>query len=586
LVGTKGQYRPGLKIDSIRIPSTVQTVLADRIDRLPTPEKHLLQTASAIGVIVPMALLSAVAGLPEDELHRHLSTLRSSEFLYESNLFPDLEYTFKHALTNEVVYGAMLHDHKSLLHARILSVLEDTSGEDAEENIETLAHHALRAELWEKAVTYSRSTGEKATSHSGFVEALSWYEQAFSALKHLRETRETLALEIDLHLDSRNVLFLLGDLPRVAEHLHKAESIAEKLGDQLRMARVLNFLNSYYGLAGDPERAIQFGQRALALPAAHDDPALNAVTNYYLGVAYNKMARYDEAEGALKNGMKAVDGDLRYERFGTTVVLSVILRSHFVQSLAMTGRFREGISYAIEGVRIAEEVNHPVSLIHMNCSLGVLYIFKGDFDKAIVVLERALGICEAASIPVYVPFVASRLGSAYANSGRISEGLRYLEQGVENSAAVGRAGFLSLSMAWLSEGYLLSDRIEEARKFGKRAFDVSQKHKERGHGALALKLLGDIALHQHPANFKEGESYYHQALSICDEVGMQPLKAHCHFGLSQVSRGMGAAAQSNSELSVAVNLYRSMEMTFWLALGEEGLKTLQLVSDNDRKDHS
>jgi predicted ATPase len=108
LIGEKGGYRPGLKIEAIRIPSTVQTVLADRVDRLPLDEKQLLQTAAVIGVIVPLPLLRSVSELPEDELYQYLARLQAAEFLYETNLFPELEYTFKHALTNEVVYGALL----------------------------------------------------------------------------------------------------------------------------------------------------------------------------------------------------------------------------------------------------------------------------------------------------------------------------------------------------------------------------------------------------------------------------------------------------------------------------------------------
>ena len=123
-MGEKGAYRPSLKIDEIRIPSTVQNVVADRIDRLSIAEKHLLQTAAVIGVIVPLPLLRAVAELPEDELQGQLAHLQAAEFLYESNLFPELEYSFKHALTNEVAYGALLHERKTSLHAKIVSALE------------------------------------------------------------------------------------------------------------------------------------------------------------------------------------------------------------------------------------------------------------------------------------------------------------------------------------------------------------------------------------------------------------------------------------------------------------------------------
>src|SRR4029077_19249221 len=152
-------------------------------------------------------------------------------------------YSFKHALTNEVAYGALLHERRTFLHGCIVKALEEMTENTSHDHLEKLAHHAFCGELWDKAVTYSRETGAKAMSHSAFTQALSWYEQAFQALKHLPNSRETVAQEIDLHLDSRNALFLLGDSSRVAEHLHAAEALAETLGDRSRMARVLNFLN-------------------------------------------------------------------------------------------------------------------------------------------------------------------------------------------------------------------------------------------------------------------------------------------------------------------------------------------------------
>ena len=203
---------------------------------------------------------------------------------------------------------------------------------------------------------------------------------------------------------------MLGDLAGVAEHLHAAESLAETLGERRRWVRTLNFLNSYYGIAGDPERAVQYGERALALIGADDEPSLSAVAHYYLGAAYNKMGHYSQAIDVLKRGMQTVEGPRRHERYGTTVVLSVICRSHLMQCLAAVGSFTEGVPHGEEGIKIAEELDHPVSLIYVNCSLGVLFLMQGETDKAIPLLERALRICQSADIPVYVPFVASRLG--------------------------------------------------------------------------------------------------------------------------------------------------------------------------------
>ncbi len=574
LVGEKGAYRPGLRIDEIRIPSTVQNVVADRIDRLPMEEKRVLQTAAVIGVIVPFSLLQAVAGVEDEDLRRYLAHLQTAEFIYETNLFPELEYSFKHAITSEVAYGELLRARKVALHSQILKAIEERAGDNHQDYLETLAHHAFCGESWDKAVCYSRETGAKAMSRSALREARSWYQQAFEALKHIPAGREKLGQQIDLHLDLRNVLFLLGDLTGVAEHLHAAESLAETLGERRRWVRTLNFLNSYYGIAGDPERAVQYGERALALIGADDEPSLSAVAHYYLGAAYNKMGHYSQAIEVLKRGMQKVEGPRRHERYGTTVVLSVICRSHLMQCLAAVGSFSEGVPHGEEGIKIAEELDHPVSLIYVNSSLGVLFLMQGETDRAIPLLERALRICQSADIPVYVPFVASRLGAAHLFAGRVSEALPYLEQGVENFPTVGRVGFLSLSMVWLGEGYLRSCRLADASGLAKRAFDLSKAHKERGHEAWALKLLGDIALHQQPANLEEAESCYQRAFTLGLELRMRPLQAHCHVGLGHVYGAIGSAEKARVELSGAIRLYRSMEMALWLPKAEESLVRL------------
>jgi tetratricopeptide (TPR) repeat protein len=538
-------------------------VLADRVDRLPQAEKQLLQAAAVIGVVVPMRLLRKVTGLPENDLHQYLADLQAAEFLYESNWYPDLEYRFTHALTNEVIYGALLRERRTALHAATVSALEELAGQELFDDLEALAHHAFQAALWQQAARYLSQAGAKAMSRSAFLEALADYERALVALGNLPESPAVLAEQIDLHLEARNALFLLGDSARVAEHLQVAEKLAEQLGDEQRTARVLNFLNSYYGLAGDPERAIEIGRRALGLSAVQADRPSRTVAYYYLGAAYNKTGQYAHAVDVLSRAIENVDGELRFERFGTAAVLSVICRSHLVQCLAALGRFPEGLMLGDQGVRIGEEANHPTSLIHMMCSAGVLHLLKGDFEKAIAILERSLSACKEAKIAVYLPFVASRLGCAYANAGRVAEALPYLEQGVEESASAGRVAFLSLSTAWLAEGYLFSGRIEDAARFAERAADLSRQHKERGHEAWALKLLGDIAVQEDRRNAARAENFYRAAASLCDALGMKPLAAHCRMALGALFLALGATDRAADELNAAAEQFGAMEMQFW-----------------------
>jgi class 3 adenylate cyclase len=155
LAGERGNYHLEKKVESTQVPATVQAVLAARIDRLPLEEKQLLQSAAVIGKDVPFSLLQAITELADEELRRGLTHLQAAEFLYETSLFPDLEYTFKHALTHEVAYGSLLHERQRALHARIVEAIETLYSNRLIEQVERLAHHAARGEVWAKALTIS-----------------------------------------------------------------------------------------------------------------------------------------------------------------------------------------------------------------------------------------------------------------------------------------------------------------------------------------------------------------------------------------------------------------------------------------------
>ena len=216
LVGERGAYRLAQALPTIQVPATVQAVLAARIDRLPPEEKRLLQTAAVIGTEVPLPLLQAIAEMPEEALHRSLAHLQAAEFLYETRLFPEREYTFKHALTHEVAYGSLLQERRRALHARIVEALEALAGDRVAEQVERLAHHALRGEVWDKALAYCRQAGEKAMARSAHREAVGYFEQALSALAHLPETRDTREQAIDLRFALRTALLPLGEHWRVS----------------------------------------------------------------------------------------------------------------------------------------------------------------------------------------------------------------------------------------------------------------------------------------------------------------------------------------------------------------------------------
>jgi class 3 adenylate cyclase len=216
LMGPPGAYRLAQSLPTIQVPATVQAVLAARIDRLPPEEKRLLQSAAVIGTEVPFPLLQAIANVPEETLHRGLAHLQATEFLSETRLFPEPEYTFKHALTHEVAYGSLLLERRRVLHARLVETLEARAGDQGPEQVERLAHHALRGEVWDKAVTYCRQAGARAYDRAVFPEAVVAFEQALQALAHLPEPGGTRGLVLDLRLAVAEALLPLAEFGRRA----------------------------------------------------------------------------------------------------------------------------------------------------------------------------------------------------------------------------------------------------------------------------------------------------------------------------------------------------------------------------------
>jgi tetratricopeptide (TPR) repeat protein len=571
LVGAPGAYRVVRDLLTIQVPATVQAVLAARIDRLPLETKYLLQTAAVIGHEVPLALLQAIADLSEEALHRSLMQLQGAEFLYETRLFPEREYTFKHALTHEVAYSSLLQERRRVLHARIVAALEELYADRLAEQVERLAHHALRGEVWDKAVAYCRQAGARAMTQSAYHEATTSFEQALEALQRLPEGHDTQAQAIDLRLDLRTGLMPLGELGRMLVTLQDAAALAEALGDPHRLGWVSTFLLVHFLQAGEPDHALASGQRALAIAADLGDVGLTVTAQNYLGLVYRSLGDYRRALDYFQKNVVCLHGELLHERFSLPGLASVLSRSWVTHCLAECGAFAEGMAPAEEAVRIAEAADHPYSRVLAYLAVTSRLLRKGDFQQAIPVLERALDLAQVAHLRIAIPGGTSGLGAAYARAGRTSEALPLLEQAVEQGNAMRLMFDHELRIVSLSEAYLLAGRLDEAYTQAQRALEFSRAHQERGHEAYALRLLGEFHARHTLPEVEAAATHYRQALALAKELGMRPLQAHCHLGLGMLYFKTGQREQARAELSMAIGLYRAMDMHFWLPQAEAAL---------------
>jgi tetratricopeptide (TPR) repeat protein len=574
LTGERGAYRLARASQTFQIPATAQAILASRIDRLSAEDKRLLQAATVIGKDVPFGLLQAIADLPEDALRTGLAHLIGGEFLYEARLFPDLEYTFKHALVNDVAYGSLLHDRRRALHAKIVDAIEALHAPRLVEHLEALAQHAFRGEVWEKAVSYLRQAGAKAFARSANREAVACFGQALAALQHLPETRPALELAIDVRLDLRNSLFILAELQQVREHLSDAERLATGLNDQRRLAWVSLCMSHSSLVSGYSTEARASGQTAYTIAEALEDVPLRIGASVYLGAAHLGCGNHRLAEGFLWKAAQSLEGDRTEERFGMHGFPAVLSRFYLAWSLADRGVFDEAIAIGQAAVHVADTVNHPYSMVLARWRLGYVYGAQGTFDDAIRTLERALALARDSDLLLLLPLVTECLGHVYVLCGRVAEGLALLEPALETMASAGSGQYHTLGLIHLGEACVLASRGEDAVAFAGRAMTFAHQHGQRGYEALALRLLGEIAAHPDALDSEVAEARYREALTLADQLEMRPLLSRCHLALGTLYARTEKWREAREHLAAAAAMYREMHMRFWLEQAETELGRL------------
>ena len=567
------------------VPATVHAVLAARLDRLPPEAKRLVQHAAVIGTEVPGRLLQRIAGLAEDALHRGLAHLQDTEVLYEMRLFPDPVYTFTHALTHEVAYGSLLLERRRVLHAHIVEAMEALAedqvanvasgakalpaGRQDPDQIERLAHHALRGEVWDKAVTYCQQAGARAFDRAAFREAVAAFEQALQSLAHLPEHGDTRGLALELHLAME------------------------------RAARP--------GRAWAAPRPVARG-RGLGPGARRPGPA-GTGAGPMAGPQIDGRHPWRHCGGPASSRARCCARRQRLARAsvlspGASVLCHRRLRSDRRAAVAERrggrprvwhGQYR--LAHPVPGVASAD-LERARSLCrgpapggggapprHQGRPRGHIYR-RSRLARPPVPRPRGPGArypgVGAGPDPLSClrPWwlAATDLGGpglCRCTPGVPRGGVRAARGSEQRKSPHGRAARSGLPGRMAQRGYRLAGRGEEAWQYAHQALDLARQQKARWEEVLALRQLGTVHAHADLPDVEQAEAYYQQAQALANELGTRPLVAHCHRGLGMLYAAIGQREQARTALSAALDLYRTMDMTFWLPQTEAALAQVE-----------
>jgi tetratricopeptide (TPR) repeat protein len=468
----------------------------------------------------------------------------------------------------------VLQDRRRTLHAQIVERLEALGEDRMADQVARLAHHALRGDVWDKALTYAQQAGEKALERSAHREAVVWFEQALSVLPHLPATRDMYERAIDLRVALGAALWPLGDHQRRVAALCQAETLATAMDDARRLAQISLQMVHHCRVMGDDEHAIAYGQHALTLAARLGDWRRQCEAHLVLGRTSYAMSEYRQAIASFRQVVTACAEDHLPTQTHQGVTTAVLSRVWLGLCLAEHGAFAEGLRHTDAAVRLAERADHPYSRIHAYFGRGGVCLIQGEVAQAIDALERSLVLYQRWEFPLVFRWITVQLGYAYLLAGRVTAALPLVEHAVRQGTAL-RSGSHPRWVAWLSEAYLMAGRWEDARHVAEQAFERSRTYSGGGHEAYARWLLGAMTV-QHPSSEAiQAVAHYRQALALAEELGMRPLQAHCHRGLGTLYAATGQQEQARTELSAAVELYQAMAMTLWLPETEAALAQME-----------
>jgi tetratricopeptide (TPR) repeat protein len=464
-----------------------------------------------------------------------------------------------------VAYDSLIPERRRALHARVVEVIERTYQDRLAEQFERLAHHALRGELPEKAVHYLWQAGGKALARSALAEARDFFEQGLVVLETLPESRSTLEQAFEIRLQLRVALRLLCEIPRLLERLREAETIARRLNDRGRLGHVCMMMANGHAVLGNLDEALTAGTRALAIAEATGDLKLRIDATDSLAQMHYFRGEYERVVALASHTLAVAPAHLMHDPLESSPVLTVFERCRLVMSLAQLGRFAEATRQEALAIRVTKPTQHAFTIGLVQWAAAILPLLRGAWMKARSPIERWFTVLRRGHVALHLPNALATSAWVLAQLGETREAcnrLRESEQLLERQATEGILGYLGWAYHSLGRACLLLGRLDEAWTVGHRAVDYSSG--QPGNAAHALHLLGDIAAHPDRFDIESGKAHYHKALTFAERRGMRPLVAHCHLGLGKLYRRAADDTKAEEHLTIAVSMYRGMDLGFWL----------------------
>ncbi|MGH7820085.1 MAG: adenylate/guanylate cyclase domain-containing protein [Candidatus Binatia bacterium] len=541
LEGAKGAYRLARSAASLALPATVHAVLAARIDRLGEREKHVLQTAAVIGRLFAEPVLRRVAGLADDGLAAALHKLADAEFVYEEALYPELQYVFKHALTQEVAYHSVLVERRKTLHERTAQAIETLCHDSLESHYGELAHHYKLSGNIAKAIEYLHLAGEQAGERSANAEAASHLTAALGLLQKLPETRERDRRELSIQATLGAVLTAIKGwaAPEKGRALERARDLCRRLEETRQLGPVLSNLFQFYVMQGRLQAADALAEESLRLAESLQDSGFLLSAHHSSGEVCHWTGRVARAQAHFERAIALYDSEQHRTIAWVGADPWMISSGLLSWSEQWSGKSDRAIARSRAAInRAREEPDRPYELALALMMAAGVHQFRRDERPTRELAEAAVSLFSEQGSPDMLGMSLWLKGWALCELGQQKEGIEEIARGIASYRSCGTSLGLSWALGLFACAHAKIGEIDKAFDVLNEAFEVVEQNGERFYEAELLRLRGELLL-KRAAPDDEAEACFRDAIAIARRQEAKTWELRTATSLGSLLRKLG-----------------------------------------------
>ena len=541
----------------VSIPSTIQDVIMARVDALPEGAKEVLRTGSAIEREFSHELIKQVMGLSDNELLSSLAVLKDSELLYERGVFPLSSYIFKHALTREVVYDALLSRKKKKLHEKIGNAIEGLYRDSIGEHYEVLCEHFFRSQNYDRAAKYSKLVALKAGKTGSLNEAIAYTQKVIVCLDKLPRTMDIQKQLIDARTKLGLYFLDMNYMNDAKDAIAPVVEIALSSKNEKRISQIFSIIGTWHWFVKeDFQKSYENLIKALNISKQSQDPHSLVVANVWLGQVLSVNCEFKKAANHIE---EALAFQVRADNKAWISVLKSLL-SYF--GYYYPGNVHLAYEISLEAVRIADEMDDIYPKANAYICHGISCYGKGRLMEAQKYLRQAITLTEKMNSYIYGSIIYKGLGDVYYQTGNYPGAIDQIRKAIElMENKIMFRSWLNWCKIALARAKVMNNEqdVDLPELYG---FVAANRVKV--HEGQMRKYIAEILLNLEGDHLKTAENWIHKAIAADKKNGMKFYLGRDYALSAEINNRKGDREKAKVNMNKAIDIFKECGADGWI----------------------